>query len=39
MHTWGGEVGGRGRVNIVPGPPQTNFKTLFNKNAKKPEIG
>ncbi len=26
-----------GRVNIVP--PQTNFKTLVNKNAIKPEIG
>jgi hypothetical protein len=32
-----GEVGGGGRVNIAP--PKANFKTLFNKNVIKPEIG
>jgi hypothetical protein len=29
--------GGRGRVNVVP--PLGKFKTLYNKNAIKPEIG
>jgi hypothetical protein len=37
MHTGEGEVGGGGRVNIVP--PRANFKALVNKNAIKPEIG
>jgi hypothetical protein len=37
MHTEGGEVGGGGRVNIIP--PQANFKTLVNTNAIKPKIG
>jgi hypothetical protein len=32
-----GGGGRRGRVNIVP--PDSNFKTLVNKNAIKPEIG
>jgi hypothetical protein len=36
--TQGDEVGGGGRVNIVP-HPQANFKTLANKNAIKPKIG
>jgi hypothetical protein len=36
--TQGGE-GVKGRVNIVLPPPQTNFKTLFYKNAMNPEIG
>jgi hypothetical protein len=40
MDAHGREGGRRGRVNIVP--PDSNFKTLVNKNAIKvikPEIG
>jgi hypothetical protein len=31
--------GGGGKVDCKFRTPQTNFKTLFNKNAIKPEIG
>jgi hypothetical protein len=32
-----GEVGGGGRVNIIP--PSGKFQNTFNKNAIKPKIG